>query len=222
MLSSPFSKYSSRFLKIRKSGAFQGLRSALLIIGTVAATLSAASVTSQASVFAYETTLSGANENPSNSSPGTGVATVILDTAAQTLSVAVTFSGLTTGTTASHIHCCVPPGGNAIVATTTPTFPGFPLGVTSGTYSMTFNMLLSSSYNPAFIGSLTPAQAEAILFAGMEAGNAYLNIHSSTFPSGEIRGYLPAVPLPSTLPLFATGLGALGLLGWRRKKKAAA
>jgi hypothetical protein len=29
------------------------------------------------------------------------------------------------------------------------------------------------------------------------------------------------VPLPATLPLFATGLGALGLLGWRRKKAAA-
>ncbi len=29
-------------------------------------------------------------------------------------------------------------------------------------------------------------------------------------------------PLPATLPLFATGLGASGLLGWRRKKKAIA
>jgi hypothetical protein len=27
-------------------------------------------------------------------------------------------------------------------------------------------------------------------------------------------------PLPTTLPLFASGLGALGLLGWRRKRKA--
>lgn len=31
-----------------------------------------------------------------------------------------------------------------------------------------------------------------------------------------------AVPLPAAFPLFATGLGALGLLGWRRKRKAAA
>ena len=26
-------------------------------------------------------------------------------------------------------------------------------------------------------------------------------------------------PLPAALPLFVTGLGALGLLGWRRKRK---
>jgi len=30
------------------------------------------------------------------------------------------------------------------------------------------------------------------------------------------------VPLPAALPLFATGLGAMGLLGWRRKRKAQA
>ena len=31
-----------------------------------------------------------------------------------------------------------------------------------------------------------------------------------------------ATPVPAALPLFATGLGALGLLGWRRKRKAKA
>jgi hypothetical protein len=31
---------------------------------------------------------------------------------------------------------------------------------------------------------------------------------------------ITATPLPAALPLFATGLGALGLLGWRRKRKA--
>jgi hypothetical protein len=32
----------------------------------------------------------------------------------------------------------------------------------------------------------------------------------------------PTTPLPATLPLFGGGLGALGLLGWRRKRKAQA
>jgi len=30
----------------------------------------------------------------------------------------------------------------------------------------------------------------------------------------------PATPLPAALPLFATGIGGLGLLGWRRKRRA--
>ena len=38
-------------------------------------------------------------------------------------------------------------------------------------------------------------------------------------PSG--GGGSNPTPLPAALPLFATGLGALGLLGWRRKRKAA-
>jgi hypothetical protein len=35
-------------------------------------------------------------------------------------------------------------------------------------------------------------------------------------------GATSATPVPTALPLFATGLGALGLLGWRRKRKAQA
>ena len=31
-----------------------------------------------------------------------------------------------------------------------------------------------------------------------------------------------AVPIPAALPLFASGLGVMGLLGWRRKRKKAA
>ena len=43
-----------------------------------------------------------------------------------------------------------------------------------------------------------------------------------TGPDSFLPGRLTAVPLPAALPLFATGLGALGLLGWRRKRKNAA
>ena len=41
--------------------------------------------------------------------------------------------------------------------------------------------------------------------------------------SYEITSFDPILtPLPAALPLFASGLGVLGLLGWRRKRKAAA
>jgi hypothetical protein len=40
--------------------------------------------------------------------------------------------------------------------------------------------------------------------------------------TGSVQSSVSATPLPAALPLFATGLGAMGLLGWRRKKKTAA
>jgi hypothetical protein len=55
----------------------------------------------------YVANLTGPGESPPNASPGTGFTDVIFDSTAQTLTVMVTFSNLTTGTTASHIHCCV-------------------------------------------------------------------------------------------------------------------
>src|SRR5438093_327980 len=98
----------------------------------------------------YSGQLSGAAESPPNASAGTGTTVVTYDATAHTLDVQVTFSGLTGTTTASHIHCCTatPATGTATVATQTPTFSGFPLGVTSGTYSMSFDLTMSSAWNP--------------------------------------------------------------------------
>jgi hypothetical protein len=137
--------------------------------------------------------LSPLNENPPHpTSAGTGTGFVTWDTTTNVMTVQVTFSGLSTGTTASHIHCCVAPPNNIGVATTVPTFIGFPLGVTSGMYSHIYNMLDLTSYNPAFVAAHggTAASAEAALFAGIMAGHAYLNVHTTMFPGGEIEGFL--------------------------------
>ena len=45
------------------------------------------------------------------------------------------------------------------------------------------------------------------------------NFRTDTFNFNDTVNVLDSLPLPAALPLFATGLGALGLLGWRRKRK---
>ena len=163
--------------------------------------------------------LNGANESPPNASPGTGYATVLFDTSAHTMEVTVSFSGLLGPNTAAHIHCCtsIPGVGTAGVATSTPTFTGFPAGTTSGFYNHLFDMTLAGSYNPSFItakGSI--AAAETALYDGMLAGTEYLNIHTTVVPGGEIRGFLK-VPEPLTLSLFGAGLAGMAALRRRRR-----
>jgi autotransporter-associated beta strand protein len=74
--------------------------------------------------------------------------------------------------------------------TTTPTFIGFPAGVKEGSFDQTFDMTQSSSFRAGFItANSTVSGAYNALTAALNDGKAYLNIHSQTFPGGEIRGF---------------------------------
>jgi hypothetical protein len=168
----------------------------------------------------YEFVLSGGTEIPANVSPGTGFARATVDLDLLMMRVEASFSGLLGTTTAAHIHCCdFMPDGRAGVATQTPSFTGFPLGVTSGVMDQTFDMTLASSYRDVFLtangGSISSAFNS--LLAGLDSGMAYFNIHSSSFPGGEIRGVADLVPEPTSVVLGVVGLSWLAVFRRRRK-----
>lgn len=167
----------------------------------------------------YFADLGGAAEAVPNASPATGSVMLTIDLDLFTMKVDATFSGLTGTVAAAHIHCCtaMPNAGTAVVASPLPSFPGFPTGVTSGSYMQTFDLTLASSYSPAFLSANGGFAGGAFsgLLAGLDGGKAYLNIHTTEFAAGEIRGFLAPVPEPET---WAMLLGGLGLIGWAARR----
>lgn len=151
-----------------------------------------------AGIFIYNGTLNGANSVPANGSTATGTYTVTVDDVLNTVSVSLTFSGLTGGpASAAHIHCCVAANANGPVVIP---FTGFP-SATSGTYSNTFTGIS--------VANIT----------GINSGLAYINIHNAVFPGGEIRGQIAGVPEPATWAMVIGGFGFVG--GAMRYRRAA-
>jgi len=154
---------------------------------------------------------------------GSGSLYMEYDDDGNTLFINATFAGLSGTTNNAHIHCCtaLPNTGTAGVALATGgILPGFPLGVSSGSYTQLIDLTLTSSYSAGFVTGSggTAAGAEARLIANLTSGNAYFNIHSTTFGGGEIRTFVTVVPEPATYGLMLAGLG--GVLGLARRRRA--
>jgi hypothetical protein len=66
---------------------------------------------------------------------------------------------------------------------------------------------MASSWNPAYVTANggTTAGAESAFAAAAAADEAYLNIHTTVVPGGEIRGFLVPVPEPATVCLASIG-----------------
>ncbi len=156
--------------------------------------LVAASTPAAGAIFTYNVVLTGAQSVPANVTSAFGNATVTVDDVLNTVSVSLSFSGLTGGNAgAAHIHCC------SLTTATAPVvipFTGFP-ATASGNYSNTFTSVSLAN------------------ITGIKAGLAYINIHDTAFPAGEIRGDI-VTPEPATLSLI--GLGLMALIGARARR----
>ena len=80
----------------------------------------------------------------------------------------------------------------------------------------TINTPTSTGGGGAFVGFTDFGQS--IVSVTYNATNDIVSLDDVLYSGASVS----SVPLPGALPLFATGLGALGLLGWRRNRKAAA
>jgi uncharacterized repeat protein (TIGR01451 family) len=119
----------------------------------------------------FTATLNGAQQTPPVSSTATGTASLLLSPDETTALLSLNFNGLSSTETAAHIHGPAPPGSAAGVL-----FP-IPTGQVSD-----------------FRISLTPAQV-----LDLKNGQLYINVHSSNFPNGEIRGQFGSSASASTV-----------------------
>lgn len=137
----------------------------------------------------FQAFLTGLGENPPNASPGSGLGTAVLNAAQNQITVDLSWSGLTAPATAAHIHGPAGAGTNASVLFP---FSGVPAATAGSIPEQTF--------------AITPTQV-GYLFAGY----LYMNVHTATFPGGEIRGQLLLVGPPTSFSLTVTtnGSGAI-------------
>ena len=124
--------------------------------------ISAAAVSAQQRFVA---SLTGTQEVPPNASAGKGTCTIVLNAAQTQITVNCTFSGLGSNANASHIHA----GAVGVAAPVLFGFTGTP-AATSGTI-------------PTQIIAVTAQQV-----TDMRNHLHYVNIHTTPFPGGEIRG----------------------------------
>ena len=137
------------------------IRLAVLAVLAGALSLFAAAPAAVADNLRLHAVMTGSQESPPNSSPAVGQATVYFPRD-NTICVLLRVSGLSAPATGAHIHRA--PTGNIVVPLTAPT-NGF---------------------------SFTCRTVSAELLAELRSNPStfYVNVHSSNYPAGEIRGFL--------------------------------
>lgn len=142
-----------------------------LLIGTAAAS---------AQVIVATATLGGGEETPILLSGGSATAEVAIDPVAKEFAITLRAFNIPTTTTAAHIHV----GGKGVAGPVVIDFPNIAGRV--GDFATTFRVGEASFRPSPAIGINTIDD----VIQAVTTGNAYVNIHTTTNPAGEIRGQL--------------------------------
>jgi len=172
-----------------------------------AAVLVALPLVASATTFQFNASLNGANQVPPNAATGTGLASLFyndlntVSTSDDTYTFLLLATGLTSAATGFHLHLGAAGTNGSVIVPLTAAF------------NMGGTVLVNFSDAP------TP---DSSFLTNLNASNIYVNIHTPTFPGGEIRGQLiptAAVPEPATYAMFGLGLGLVGMFSRRRASK---
>jgi hypothetical protein len=192
------------------------MKHVLSVLALAAGTALAAPAFAQSGTF--RAVASGPAESPPNGSAGSSLVTI--EVIGTQLTVDAPFQDLTGNTTMAHVHCCTADPFTGVAPVALP-FTGFPTGVRSGTYSATVSLDDAASYDPAFLSANggTAQGAYAALVDAMLANEAYVNIHTSAYRNGEIRGFVVAAPIPEPAEWAMLGAGLAGLVWLGRRRR---
>lgn len=151
-----------------------------LLFGATVALLLLPAVPAQAEIINARAILGGGEEVPALLTGAVGIADLVIDTTTRTIQVEIRMFNLPAPTTAGHIHV----GPKGVSGPVVVDFP-IPTGRT-GDVNLSFTVGTAQLRPNAANGINTMDDAIQTIVGG----GAYVNIHSSTFPAGEIRGQI--------------------------------
>jgi hypothetical protein len=157
----------------------------------------------------YAAALAGSGEVPPNTSPASGQATFEVSADSQSLTYTVTVSNIT-NVISGHIHLA-PAGQNGDII-----LPIVPVASPGG--GPRSGMIAQGTATANQLTGPLQGKGLADLAAQMDAGNAYVNIHTASgaspatlqpgdIPAGEIRGQITTVSAPTAVPRTGGGFG---------------
>lgn len=175
------------------------------VIGGVVAAAALSSV-AQAQLVTLTAQLTGGQEVPAVSTPATGLATLVIDLATNNWTFDIQFGTLTAPLSVAHIHQAAAGANGPVIIG----LDGMPLSGGRPVWNLLAPGITSFNSNGALNA---PFAFPAAQVANLLAGNTYINVHSTAFPGGEIRGQL--VPTPGSIGLLTLA----GIAAGRRRRR---